>query len=229
MNAVHLAARALVLALAAIVCGLATAAPPVSCPGTDVHVDAGDSRDVEAACRGAADAVAFLARQGLRTSVRIEIRFVERLPAPAPGFAHGCYVLAEQRVYMLRYAACRALAERGSLPVNRAVHRSLVAHEVAHRIAAANFAVPKPSLVAQEYIAYVTMYATLPADARMRLLEHLPGTGFDSERQINATYYGLDPNRFGAQAYRHYLRPANGPAFIARVLAGEALTDDDPP
>jgi hypothetical protein len=209
--------------------GPAAAAQYIACPGIDAHVEAGDSRDTEAGCRGAADAVAFLARHGLRTAVRIEIRFVDRLPAPASALAHGCYVPTEQRIYMLRFSACRALASHAGVPVDRALHRGLVAHEVAHRIAAANFAVPKPTVVAQEYIAYVTMIATMAPAARARLLERLPGSGFDSERQINATYYGFDPNRFGAEAYRHYLRPANGPAFIARVLAGQALTDDDPP
>jgi hypothetical protein len=209
--------------------GPAAAAQYIACPGTDAHVEAGDSRDAEAGCRGAADAVAFLARQGLRTAVRIEIRFVDRLPAPESALSHGCYVSTETRIYMRGFSACRALAAQGGIPVDRALHRALVAHEVAHRIAAANFAVPKPTLVAQEYIAYVTMFATMPPDARARLLERLPGSGFDSERQINATYYGFDPNRFGAQAYRHYLRPENGPPFIAHVLAGKALTDDDPP
>lgn len=40
-----------------------------------------------------------------------------------------------------------------------------------------------------------------------------------------ATLYMLDPVRFGAQAYRHYLKPGNGREFLHAILAGKALVE----
>jgi hypothetical protein len=98
---------------------------------------------------------------------------------------------------------------------------------VAHRIAEANFSVTEPTLVAQEYIAYVTLFATLPPPERERLLAAFPGAGFGSAREMSAIYYGLSPNGFGAQAYRHFLKPGNGAPFVRQILSGQVLNDDE--
>ena len=39
----------------------------------------------------------------------------------------------------------------------------------------------------------------------------------------------LAPFRFAAEAYRHFLKPGNGKAFLAEVLAGRALLGEDGP
>jgi hypothetical protein len=58
--------------------------------------------------------------------------------------------------------------------MDRVLYRSLVAHEVAHRVTAANFAVVRPTIVAREYVAAVTMPATMPNDGRPRWLAAVP-------------------------------------------------------
>lgn len=219
----------LVVLLALVAPARLAQADEKGCLWNDVIVQGADRRDTHAACSGAVDAIAFLANNGLATAMPVVIRVVPRLPRPAGDLAHGCYVRAEQRVYMLAYAGCLKLSGRSGLPLDRTIYRSLVAHEVAHHIAAANFSIDRPTVVAQEYIAYVTMFATMEPDARARLLERFPGTGFTAERQISLTYYELNPNGFGAQAYRHFMQPGNGAAFLARVLAGLALSEEDPP
>jgi len=67
----------------------------------------------------------------------------------------------------------------------------------------------------------------MPAEARGRALEAFPGNGFDSEQQITTTLYLLAPQWFGAEAYRHYLKPGNGQAFLRKILAGEALGEEN--
>jgi hypothetical protein len=188
-----------------------------------------DTEDAETGCKGAADAVAFLAARGFDTTAPVEVRFVERLPdALAGASALGCNVNAEQRIYMLTFSECRRLGLAPDLPIDRAIHRSLVAHEVAHHIAAANFRVEKPAVVAQEYIAYVTMFATMAPYQRDRILERFPGDGVGTELPLNLTLYMLAPHDFGAQAYRHFMRLADGQAFLERVLSGSALADEEP-
>ena len=125
-----------------IVSGCVAKADEARCPGSSVSVYSLDKEDAEDGCKAAADAVAFLAALGVHTTSPVEIRFLERLPdGLANPFALGCSVNAEQRVYVLTYSKCRTLGLAPDVPIDRALHRSLVAHEVAHQIAAANFKV----------------------------------------------------------------------------------------
>jgi hypothetical protein len=39
----------------------------------------------------------------------------------------------------------------------------------------------------------------------------------------------MAPHFFGAQAYRHFMRLEDRPAFLKKVLSGSALMDEQPP
>ena len=218
------------LALTAVLCGsvLAAAPAPARCPEGNVVIEAADASDFEIGCRGAAAAAEFLAASGLDGGTPIEISFVDVMPdSVAATPMVGCYVRAKNRIYVLTFARCQQRRLAHDVAIDRPVHMGLVAHEVAHRIVAANVRQVRLSTVAQEYIAYVTMYATMPEIPRERVLRQIPGDGFESDVQINATVYLIDPVRFGAQAYRHYLKPGVGRLFIASVLNGQVLVEDE--
>jgi hypothetical protein len=204
------------------------AAAPTRCPAANVVIDAADSGDFDAGCRAASAAAEFLAASGLATGIPIEIWFVDVMPDVAADTpAVGCYVRAENRIYVLTFARCQQRRLAHDVTIDRSVHMGLVAHEVAHRIVAANVGTDRLSTVAHEYIAYVTMYATMPENQRERVLKQIPGSGFDSERQISVTMYLLDPVYFGAQAYRHFQKPEIGRSFLASVLNRQALVEDE--
>jgi len=177
----------------------------------------------EAVCDGAKAATAFLRNAGFDTSRSVTIKIVEYLPVSVDPNAIACYVHSERCVYLL--APATPLPPTGvTTGALRALrYRSRAAHEMAHAIAADNFRVQRPTIQAHEYIAYVTMFATMPEAARVRMLDGLPGEGFDNDQQISATLFLLAPNWFGAEAYRHYRSLDYGPAFLRRVLSGEAL------
>jgi hypothetical protein len=213
-----------------VVPGCAAKGDETLCPGASVSVHSLDKEDAETGCKAAADAVAFLGAFGFRTAASVEIRFLDKLPDElANPCALGCSVAAEHRVYMLAFSECRKLGLAPDLPIDRALHRSLVAHEVAHQIATANFKVQKPAVVAQEYLAYVTMFATMAPDQRDHMLARFPGDGWDTERSFNLTLYMMAPHFFGAQAYRHFMRLEDRQAFLVKVLSGSALMDEQPP
>jgi hypothetical protein len=220
-------AAALALALASSPAALAES---LQCADTRVTVHGADRAEVQGACGGVVAAMTFLASLGLDTSAAAELQLVEALPAVQGGAAaYGCKVKSENRIYVLNLAECRKLPLAPGLQVDAAVHRSLVAHEVGHHVAAANFRMARPTTVAHEYIAYVTMLATMDKEARERILARFPGEGFESAREIGLTLYLMDPTRFGAHAYRHFMRPENGASFIGQVLSGRALATEDPP
>jgi hypothetical protein len=218
-------ALASVLYVPAVLAG--EAAEDLRCERQNAVVRAADARDARTACEAVADAAGFLGRQGLDISEPIEVQVVDKLPAAARPEAQGCYVHRERRVYVRALRVFRKQDSFLGLPIDRTVYRSLIAHEVGHAIGACNFSVPAPTLPAQEYIAYVTMFATMPEPLRRRVLQRLPGEGFKTEAEINVTVYAMNPDLFGAQAYRHFVRPENGPAFLRQVLSGRALAAGD--
>ncbi len=193
------------------------------CPMPNIVIDAADRLTAMSVCEGAGDAVRFLSGEGLDTSTDIEIHILDRLPAGIEFPAAGCYIHAERCVYALTLDKFSEQARSIGQSVDPLLYRSLITHEVAHAIAASNFSVPKPTIQAHEYVAYVTMFSTMSDSARQHMLDGLPGDGFETEQQMTATIYLLAPSWFGAQAYRHYLRPGNGRTFLRKVLDGSVL------
>lgn len=130
---------------------------------------------------------------------------------------------------MLAFSECMKLRTWVELPLTRTLCKSLVTHEVAHAVAESNFSIPRPSMLAQEYFASVTMFATMPLKQREHILKQFPGRGFDTVDQMSTTFYLLNPAMFGAYAYRHFLKVSNGKVFLKRVLSGQILIGEGGP
>jgi hypothetical protein len=198
------------------------------CADADVVIHAADRVDAANACDGARDAIRFLDAQGLRAPEVIEVHIVAELPDVANRTAVGAYLHAERRAYIIPFATFSTHAAHFALPADRALYRSLAAHEVAHVVAAANFSIKRPNVEAHEYIAYVTQIATMGSGLRERVLALPAAYIFDNPLQMNTAVYLSDPERFGVGAYRHYTQPGNGAEFLQQVLAGRVLAFQPP-
>ena len=222
--------KGIVLALAAHALFVVEAAGAATthCAGADVAVQAADATDAANACEGAQDAIEFLRTKGLRAPHAIEVHVVAALPDVANRTAFGAYLHAERRAYIIPYASFRAGASYFGLAADRALYRSLAAHEVAHVVAAANFTAPRPNVEAHEYIAYVAQIATMAPELRSRVLAMPSAYVFDYPTQMNTAVYLSDPERFGVGAYRHFVHPGNGAAFLRQVLDGRVLSFQPP-
>lgn len=196
------------------------------CAHSDIRVIAAHASDLRDGCFGARAALAFLApnASGQIRSMVIDVR--EKLPESAGATAVGAYMKHCSCPMFVSYAAFRAQKTWFKVPVSRALYRSLATHEAAHAVAAHLFQIPNPTIHAKEYVAYVTMFATMEAQLRGRSLSALPGDGFASEARISLIFYMFDPMLFGAEAYRHYMKPENGATFLQLVLAGKVLTTE---
>jgi Family of unknown function (DUF6639) len=197
----------------------------VRCDTPNVLVHSPQRADALIACEGARDATAFLASQGFEVTGNVAVDVVGALPADASPSAAGCYLAAEKRAVVLAYSEFSGYGTWFEVAIDPALYRSLVAHEVAHSIAANNFTLASPAVQAHEYIAYVTMFATMSPALRDRVLSKYPGNGFEDDAQMNATIYLFDPMRFGVQAYRHFLKQTSGREYLQAVLAGNALAE----
>ena len=198
-------------------------ADPVRCDSVNVVVVARATQDVESACAGAEQAMRFLGSLGLDVSGEVNIQVLPELPKSMWQSAAGYYIPSERRIVILTYAAFREFESWFEVPIDAALYRSLIAHEVAHLISDDNFWMDSPTLHAHEYIAYVTQLVTMPAELRERVLEAMPGQAYERDAHMNTMVYMLNPMRFGVGVYRHYLEQRDGADYIRAVLRGEVL------
>lgn len=176
-------------------------------------------------CGTAKDAISFLEHNGLPLKSAIEINVLQKLPADAGADSLGCYDSKREKIYILTIELCSAKF-KGSILFGSGSrdesYRSLIVHEVAHAIVLQNFAMNRPSWVAQEYVAYVTQIATLSPRHREYFLARVGARGFENESQMNPTILMTSPDFFAASAYRHFMTLGRGAAFLQRFLAGDA-------
>jgi hypothetical protein len=192
------------------------------CDTSNVLIVGDDMRSVSLACDGAKRATAFLGAQGLDVSSEIRIELVNQL---ANEGAAGHLLAPGKKALVLSYPDFQNFGDWLRMPINTEIYRALVAHEVAHVVAANNFQIPKPTVQAHEYIAYVTTFATMDAVQRKRVLEKFPGDGFETELQMNTAIYLCDPMRFGAEAYRHFVKKGKDTDYFRLILSGYVMIE----
>lgn len=195
------------------------------CADAPAQVAGASREDRQVLCKGAGDALAFFASRGLRTETPLRIRVTSELPEGPGKDAAGCFLERSQTIFLLPYAGFSRKKTWFKLPIDRSTYRSLAAHEVAHALAACNFARPAPPIQAKEYVAYVTMFGTMEPARRQRILGAWPAAGFESADRLSQLLYLFDPMRFGVESWRHFARPDNGDRFLRRVLAGEEFAE----
>jgi hypothetical protein len=197
----------------------------IRCNNLNVVVHSPAHQDALTACEGARDAIEFLAYQDLDVANIISIDIVTNLPLVAGRSAAGCYLESERRIIILVYSEFRKFNTWFGISINRLLYRSLIAHEVAHLVADHNFKVPKPSIQAKEYIAYVTQLSTMELPLRKRAMSHFECKAFEGDWQMNETIYMFDCMEFGVRAYMHFLTLTNRRDYLQAVLNGKALVE----
>lgn len=197
-------------------------AETLQCQTANIVVHAPSNEDATHSCQGADAAIRFLVSQGMVIPSRININVVDTLPGAIPGTALGVYSWKERQITVLTYAAFRARemrAKKFRVPVSHEHYRAATAHEVAHAVTHHNFKAD-PSMLASEYVAYVTLFYTLPSAERDRILQNY---SYEDDWEKCAAYlYMGDPMDFGAHAYRHFIGQKSGAAYLQKLLQGDS-------
>jgi len=207
-------------------------AQPVSvvpCEGQRVAVQTRHPEAVALACDGAREAAHFLDGLNLfapQTPILIEL--VRRLPPDVRRDAVGVYAMRSQRLLVLELPVFLARRTWMGVATSRTLYRSVVAHEVAHALVAAHLGARALASAGHEYLAYVTMLASMDAVLRDRVLSALPNDDLQHDAEINDLRYALNPARFGVESYRHWLRQLEGMGFLRRVIEGHVVPELPP-
>lgn len=199
-----------------------------TCERPGMYVRAHEAESGLVVCQGIEDAIGFLAPLGLQGPDHLVVELVEQLPPALRADAVGCYIIATRRLMVLVESSFMARRTWFGIPTSRALFRSVVAHEVAHAVAGHALDGKKLVNAGHEYIAYVTMFATMDTATRSAAMKAMPGQGLTFDTEINDMRYAMDPMMFGLEAYRHWTRQADGFAFLKQVLDGEVAVDLSP-
>lgn len=202
----------------------AVAPGQVECGLSDIRINANNLLDAQDACIAAIAVSTFFRDLGLMKSAPITLSIVEAIPEELGGSkALGCFTPGSRHIRILSLAASTARGDWLGRPMDRALYKSLAAHELGHALAWCNSSDIFLSVRAREYVAYVVMFATMDPGHRSSILATASGSGFERDDQISDGYYYLAPYQFGVDAYRHYLLPGKGPNFFRAILRGEVL------
>ncbi|MBS3803302.1 MAG: hypothetical protein KGY54_02060, partial [Oleiphilaceae bacterium] len=213
--------RWLLLALLWMINASGHTATRVECPVPGVILFSDQTVDGKLACKAVGTALRFMRGQGFRVDVRFTIALVDRPLSLHGSEVAGTYDSRSFHIEVPYFSRAQEMAQRHPpfrMSMSHALWQSFVAHEVAHAVAQANFQIPKPSLEAHEYIAYVVQLATLPEPLRQQLLASFSNPAFEHERQINQIFLELDPEVFAVKAFRHFLAQPDPKAFFQRLL-----------
>ena len=201
------------------------------CAGANATIYADSVYDAYLACAGAADAVAFMLQQGLTVDTELRIDILDSVflhQEGTPSFRIlGQFDADRERISVTSTKGQREMAAEKPIfgvPYEDSLFRSVVAHEVAHAIADANFQVTEPTRLAHEYIAYIVQLATMAPELRQQVLDHHKSPAFTSEIEINPMTYGLNPDVFAVKAYRHYQLPGVGAVFVQTLLRRDLMS-----
>ncbi|OQY74617.1 MAG: hypothetical protein B6D47_02365 [Rhodocyclaceae bacterium UTPRO2] len=137
----------------------------------------------------------------------------------------GCYLRETKRVVLLSFDAFKAGGGWFQMPPSLELYRAAAAHEVAHAVAGCQSEPRQLAVAAHEYVAYVVFFTTMDQELRAELLRKFPGRGFQSTGQIIDISHIVNPNQFGVDSWRHYLRVGNGSSWLRRIIAGEVIPD----
>lgn len=193
-----------------------------SCPAIRINPGQFEPTERRLICDAAARAREFFRAFGIdiRRSIRIEASH----GSDTAGLPHiGSYSLTDKTVRLAgpNQAASEAAGDTlFGLPLTEALYRSVVVHELAHAIANQHFVDARPSLVAQEYVAYVAQLSTMEPATRDPILQADSLPPYESIDEMSSTYYAMDPSGFGIKVYRHFLSLDDPGAFLRGLLSG---------
>lgn len=222
---------ALPLGLAAFAL-LPARAATLDCAPLPVSVTAPQAEDAREVCAAAKPVIEFFRELGVEVTEPVPVQVLSGLPPEFGAAMLGCFTPDSRQVRMLTFDAARQRGTWFGRAVDRSLYRSLAAHELAHALAWCQAPQRPLSVRAREYVAYVVMFATMEAALREAILAQMPGTadgvdGRGGDALLSDLHFYLAPSQFGVDAYRHYLRPENGPRFLREVLRGAALPARD--
>ena len=201
-------------------------AADATCLTPQTLVTARDTADHRLVREAVERVVERMCHYGLEPPPRIEIIVDEQAEDLHVNSRFGEFDPFEDRITTIALAAHMQAGQRHrlfGLPMSPGLHRSFIAHEVAHAVAQWNFEVPDPGFAAHEYLAYVFQLDTMHEQLKRVVLERVDVPAFQRADEISEVYYRLNPDYFAVKAYRHFLATKDRRALLRAILSGDLI------
>lgn len=197
-----------------------------TCTDAEILVIPAAHEDRQEVCVAAIATIELMQNYGFEPPPRLEIEIRDSVDARQVNRHFGHFDPFEGRIAVMSWKAClqvdRARKPFG-LEMSHALHRSIIAHEVAHAVAEWNFLVAEPSLAAHEYLAYVFQIAGMPHVLQQAVLKQIDVPAFEKAEEITETYYSLNPDYFALKSFRHFMQAEDKLRLIRRLLSGKLI------
>ncbi len=197
-----------------------------SCDDAPILVTPPAHEDRLEVCKAAKTTIALMQSYGLEAPPRLEIEIRDAVDARHDNRRFGHFDPFEGKIAVMSWKACTDI-ERPQKPfglaMSHALHRSIIAHEVAHAVADWNFLVAEPNLAAHEYLAYVFQIAGMPYPLQQTILQKIDVPAFQKADEITEIYYSLNPDYFALKSFRHFMQAEDKFTLMRRLLSGELI------
>ncbi|MEO1205487.1 MAG: DUF6639 family protein [Pseudomonadota bacterium] len=207
--------------------------PLVSCADDRVQVSNASRVEADLVCSAAARTIAFFATCKLVVPPAIRVDVVDEPPKVCGVDAFGRFDAERNAIEVMNQAGCAKAAGKNkayaSLPPLE-FYKSIVTHEVAHRVFRFNLKGDTLSQAAHEYVAYSAQISLMHVDVRDLFLgpiRRIPPS--DLGPFVNVTLL-MAPEWFGAKAYDHFSTAENGCHLLRGIADGRVRfpSEDDP-
>ncbi|GAA5074546.1 hypothetical protein GCM10023209_21740 [Roseibacterium beibuensis] len=229
----HLVAMTTTRCLMVSLC-LSAAAPvladPMPCPGGSITVDAGSDALRTTLCQSAETLLAGLAACHLPQQRPINIVAVDEVAHPFATClaAFDCDYDRIRLVVRDDYTGLVAPDDPyANFPPDILLH-TLLSHELTHALIEQNSAGREVPLVDHEYMANALELEQMAPEWRQAILDYAM-LEEPNDSRIDIWIYRLEPRRFAANAWLHFIQPENGCDLVGRLVSGEASFEDDKP
>ena len=209
-----------------VFCGVYAAAEGnawAPCSDGRTEVRGAVSNDFALICSAASDAMRFLQDCGLSSpdSLRLE---VTKGPIKVGGFdVFGCFDDETGAIRLLDVAHCSRSAGANkayAALANSDFYRSVVAHEVAHKVLRYNLGKRILPRVGHEYVAYAVQITLLPETVRRQFLAPIKRSPPSDLSRFADTLLLMAPEIFAAMSYDHFSAPENGCKLLRNLSIG---------
>ncbi|WP_372624544.1 DUF6639 family protein [Falsiroseomonas sp.] len=208
---------------------------PADCGAPLLRIEHEHAVDLAHACEAWRRVARFLMGQhGMRVATPVTLAFVERVEIDLGSEKLRVLGFNDRAARTIRVTSMTAAWLRDPerlmfrQPVDEELHISLIVHELAHALLKDNYRIPVPSLVCDEYVAYVTQFATMAPATRARVLAGYPAQDFDSLDEITEVCLMMTPHEFGVRAWRHYERVGQREGMVEAILSGRFRVESFP-
>lgn len=188
---------------------------------TEVQRATGD--ELALICLAAGDALDFLRDCGLRLPGDLQIEVANEGIEVGGLEVFGCFDAETDKIRLLDLERCAKAAAvnkaYAALPANQ-FYKSIVAHEVAHRVFRSNLGNRTIPRAGHEYVAYAVQITQMPETVRRQFLAPIKRSPPSDLRRFADMLLLMAPEAFAAMSYDHFSAPGNGCKLLRDLLMG---------